>query len=62
MAYPFHGIAKTIETAVRSKTRKAIVNARLREGYEVTRQLNLSEDEQQDLLQRFQLLTHRLDT
>ncbi|OOF99228.1 glycosyltransferase family 1 protein [Aspergillus carbonarius ITEM 5010] len=62
VAYPFHGIAKTIETAVRSKTRKAIVNARLREGYEVTRQLNLSEDEQQDLLQRFQLLTHRLDT
>ncbi|PYI11514.1 UDP-Glycosyltransferase/glycogen phosphorylase [Aspergillus sclerotiicarbonarius CBS 121057] len=62
VAYPFHGIAKTIETAVRSKTRKAIVNARLREGYEVTRQLGLSEDEQQDLLQRFQLLTHRLDS
>ncbi|RAL01275.1 putative sterol glucosyltransferase [Aspergillus ibericus CBS 121593] len=62
VAYPFHGIAKTIETAVRSKTRKAIVNARLREGYEVTRQWDLSEDEQQDLIRRFQLLMPRLDS
>ncbi|PWY68434.1 sterol glucosyltransferase [Aspergillus heteromorphus CBS 117.55] len=61
VAYPFHGITNTIESAVRSKTRKAVVNARLREGYQMTRRIRLTDEEERDLLQRFDVLMHRLD-
>ncbi|PYH96612.1 sterol glucosyltransferase [Aspergillus ellipticus CBS 707.79] len=59
VAYPFHGITKTIEAAVRSKTKKIIVNARLRDGYEETRRLQLTEEEEHCILQRFAALMHR---
>lgn len=32
VAYPGHGLCKTIHAAIKSKTRKNIVNARHREG------------------------------
>nr|XP_001394072.2 sterol glucosyltransferase [Aspergillus niger CBS 513.88] len=57
VAYPFQGIAKTIEAAVRSKTGKAILLARLRDGYAMTERAHMTEDEQQYLLRRFQALT-----
>lgn len=56
VAYPFQGITKTIEAAVRSKTGKTILLARLRDGYAMTERAYMSEDEQQYLLRRFQAL------
>ncbi|GKZ46011.1 hypothetical protein AbraIFM66951_008895 [Aspergillus brasiliensis] len=59
VAYPFHGIVKTIEAAVRSKTGKAILLARLRDGYGMTQRIHMSEDEQQYLIQMFEALMDR---
>lgn len=56
VAYPFHGIMKSIESTVKSKTRRAIINARLREGYDLTRRIDLSPEEVRHLLQRFESL------
>lgn len=56
MAYPFHGISKSIEAAFRSKTPKAIVNARLRDGYAHTSILQLSREEEEEVLQVFDAL------
>lgn len=56
VAYPFQGIAKSIEASVRSKTRKAIITARLRDGYELSRREEVSQEERQFVLQKFQSL------
>ena len=56
MAYPFHGISKSIESAFRSKTPKAIVSARLREGYAHTIKLQLSRGEETEIIQVFDAL------
>jgi hypothetical protein len=56
MAYPFHGISKSIESAFRTKTPKAIVAARLREGYAHAQRMNLSKEEQQEVVQIFEIL------
>ncbi|CAI7587687.1 unnamed protein product [Penicillium pancosmium] len=56
MAYPFHGISKSIESAFRTKTPKAIVAARLREGYAHAQRLNLSREEQEEVIQIFEIL------
>lgn len=56
MAYPFHGISKSIESAFRTKTPKAIVAARLREGYAHAQRLQLSKEEQEEVVQVFDIL------
>ncbi|KAK5791027.1 hypothetical protein VI817_006336 [Penicillium citrinum] len=56
MAYPFHGISKSIESAFRTKTPKAIVAARLREGYAHAQRLHLSKEEQEEVVQVFEIL------
>lgn len=56
MAYPFHGISKSIEAAFRTKTPKAIVAARLREGYAQASKLQLSKGEEAEVLQVFDVL------
>lgn len=56
MAYPFHGISKSIEAAFRTKTPKAIVAARLREGYAQASKLQLSKEEEAEVLQVFDVL------
>lgn len=56
IAYPFHGISKSIEAAFRTKTPKAIVAARLREGYAHAQRLNLSKEEQEEIIQIFEIL------
>lgn len=55
-AYPFHGISKSIEAAFRTKTPKAIVNARLRDGYAHASRMQLSREEQEEVLQVFDAL------
>jgi predicted N-acetyltransferase YhbS len=61
MAYPFHGISKSIESAFRTKTPKAIVVARLREGYAYTLKLQLSREEQEEVIQIFDVLLGSMD-
>lgn len=56
MAYPFHGISKSIEAAFRTKTPKAIVTARLREGYAHTASMQLSPEEENEIVQVFDVL------
>ncbi|RJE26465.1 hypothetical protein PHISCL_01175 [Aspergillus sclerotialis] len=56
MAYPFHGISKSIEGAFRTKTPKAIVAARLREGSAFTSRLELSQEDEEEILQVFEVL------
>jgi hypothetical protein len=56
VAYPFHGISKSIEAAFRTKTPKAIVSARLREGYALTERMQLSKEEREEVVQVFDVL------
>lgn len=60
MAYPFHGISKSIEAAFRTKTPKAIVSARLREGYGLTERMQLSKEERDEVVQVFDVLLSSL--
>ncbi|OJJ42220.1 hypothetical protein ASPZODRAFT_137412 [Penicilliopsis zonata CBS 506.65] len=53
VAYPFEGIAKSIEGAFKSKTPKAIVRARLHDGYAQLQAMGLSEEEEDRVLQAF---------
>jgi hypothetical protein len=62
VAYPFQGIVKSIESSVRSKTRKAIITARLRDGYELSRREEVSQEERQFVLQKFRSLLRSTDT
>ncbi|OQD75746.1 hypothetical protein PENDEC_c006G05145 [Penicillium decumbens] len=55
-AYPFHGISKSIEAAFRSKTPKDIVSARLRDGYAHASRMQLSKEEQEEVIQVFDVL------
>ncbi|RAL15750.1 putative sterol glucosyltransferase [Aspergillus homomorphus CBS 101889] len=61
VAYPFHGIAKTIEGLAKSKTKKAIVNARLRDGLYIAERIQLTPEEEAAILQRFQALAQSVD-
>lgn len=56
VAYPFHGISKSIEAAFRTKTPKEIVSARLREGYALTERMQLSKEEKEEVVQVFDVL------
>ncbi|KAF7717345.1 Sterol 3-beta-glucosyltransferase [Penicillium ucsense] len=56
VAYPFQGISRSIEAAFRTKTPKAIVNARLREGFTLTERMQLSKDEKDEVVQVFDVL------
>lgn len=56
MAYPFHGVSKSIEAAFRTKTPKAIVAARLREGSAYTTRLELSQEDEEEIVQVFDVL------
>jgi ribosome maturation protein Sdo1 len=61
VAYPFHGISKSIEAAFRTKTPKEIVSARLREGYALTERMQLSKEEREEVVQVFDVLLSSLD-
>ncbi|KAJ5569933.1 Sterol 3-beta-glucosyltransferase [Penicillium hispanicum] len=56
VAYPFYGISKSIEAAFRTKTPKEIVAARLRDGYAHAHRMELSQEEEQEILQVFDAL------
>lgn len=58
VAYPFHGITKSIETAVGSKGRKALIQARLRDGVYQTESMNLSDEEIAMIVERFDSIVH----
>ncbi|PYH83635.1 sterol glucosyltransferase [Aspergillus uvarum CBS 121591] len=60
VAYPFHGIAKTIEGLAKSKTKKLIVNARLRDGLYIVRRSHLTPEQEAEVLQKFQALTRSM--
>lgn len=62
VAYPFHGISKSIEAAFRTKTPKAIVAARLREGYALTERMQLSKEEREEVVQVFDVLLSSMST
>ncbi|CEJ59350.1 hypothetical protein PMG11_07978 [Penicillium brasilianum] len=62
VAYPFHGISKSIESAFRTKTPKAIVAARLREGYALTERMQLSKEEREEVVQVFDVLLSSMST
>lgn len=53
VAYPFQGIAKSIEGAFRSQSRKAIVSARLKSGYYETSRMQITDEELHEILQAF---------
>jgi hypothetical protein len=55
-AYPFYGISKSIEAAFRTKTPKAIVSARLRDGHAHASRIQLSQEEEAEILQVFDAL------
>ncbi len=56
MAYPLHGISKTIETAIGPKNQRALVHARLRDGSYYTENLRLTDEEQYGVIERFEML------
>lgn len=56
MAYPLHGITKTIETAIGSNDQRALVHARLRDGSYYTENLRLTGEEQYRVIERFEML------
>jgi hypothetical protein len=62
VAYPFQGIAKSIESTVRSKTRKAVINARLKDGYSLTQRQNMTPEEQNYVLRTFETLLRGTST
>ncbi|KAJ5759399.1 hypothetical protein N7520_006555, partial [Penicillium odoratum] len=55
-AYPSQGIARSIEAKFRAKTRKAIVIARLIDGYAQTIKMQLSEEMKQEIVREFDRL------
>lgn len=61
VAYSFHGIAKRIEAAVRSKSRRDVVNAWLIDGYRQTQRMQLSDAERNEILRKFDRLYYSLD-
>ncbi|PYI23104.1 sterol glucosyltransferase [Aspergillus violaceofuscus CBS 115571] len=60
VAYPFHGIAKTVEGLAKSKTKKLIVNARLRDGLYIVRRSHLTPEQEAEVLQTFQALARSM--
>ncbi|KAJ6028447.1 hypothetical protein N7540_004023 [Penicillium herquei] len=55
-AYPFQGIVKSIEAKFRTKTRKAIVVARLLDGYAQTIEMEMSEGDKAAIVEEFDRL------
>ncbi|KAJ5993678.1 hypothetical protein N7451_009402 [Penicillium sp. IBT 35674x] len=55
-AYPSQGIARSIEAKFRGKTRKAVVIARLMDGYAQTIEMQLSEETKQEIVREFDRL------
>ncbi|KAJ5650555.1 uncharacterized protein N7484_004278 [Penicillium longicatenatum] len=55
-AYPSQGIARSIEAKFRGKTRKAVVVARLMDGYAQTIEMQLSEEMKQEIVREFDRL------
>ncbi|CAK7221906.1 hypothetical protein SBRCBS47491_004689 [Sporothrix bragantina] len=56
VAYPLHGITKSIESAFRSKTRKAVVHARLRDGSRQTYKMHLTPEQQGQIANKYDSL------
>ncbi|KAJ5525451.1 hypothetical protein N7494_012101 [Penicillium frequentans] len=55
-AYPSQGVARSIEAKFRGKTRKAVVVARLMDGYAQTIEMQLSEEMKQEIVREFDRL------
>lgn len=62
VAYPFQGITKSIEAVFRSQSRKAIVKARLKNGYYETSRMQLTDEERREILQSFDRFFWSSDT
>jgi hypothetical protein len=62
VAYPFQGITKSIEAAFRSKARKAVVNARLKNGYFEISRMHMTDEERHEVLQKFDRLLWASDS
>ncbi|GAB1194330.1 hypothetical protein APSETT444_003574 [Aspergillus pseudonomiae] len=56
VAYPAHGITKSLHTVMRSKTRKQIVQARLQEGQYIARKVAKPETDHALVMQSFDAL------
>ncbi|KAJ5923344.1 hypothetical protein N7454_008589 [Penicillium verhagenii] len=55
-AYPSQGVARSIEAKFRAKTRKAIVVARLMDGYGQTIEMQVSEEMKEEIVREFDRL------
>ncbi|KAJ5278347.1 hypothetical protein N7524_004500 [Penicillium chrysogenum] len=53
VAYPFQGISKSIEAAFRTQSRKAIVKARLKDGYYEARSMQMTDEQRRGILHSF---------
>ncbi|RAH68605.1 putative sterol glucosyltransferase [Aspergillus aculeatinus CBS 121060] len=60
VAYPFHGIAKTVEGLAKSKTKKLIVNARLRDGLYIVQRAQLTPEQEAEVVHKFQALARAM--
>ncbi|KAF3019889.1 hypothetical protein E8E15_001620 [Penicillium rubens] len=62
VAYPFQGISKSIEAAFRTQSRKAIVKARLKDGYYEARSMQMTDEERREILHSFDRSLRSSDT
>jgi ribosome maturation protein Sdo1 len=62
VAYPFQGITKSIEAAFRTQSRKAIVSARLKDGYYEARRMQMTDEERREILHSFDRFFYSSDT
>jgi hypothetical protein len=56
VAYPAHGIMKSLYTATHSKTRKRILQARIQEGKHLAEHSNKGRKDYQKIIQNFEVV------
>ncbi|GAB1213637.1 hypothetical protein ATERTT37_002787 [Aspergillus terreus] len=61
VAYPFYGISKSIEATVRGRSRKIIVHARLKEGLFQVTKMQLTDEQQYQILEVFETRLRAVD-
>lgn len=61
MAYPFYGISRSIEATVRGRSRKIIVHARLKEGLFQVTKMQLTDEQQYQILEVFETRLRAVD-
>ncbi|GES57415.1 sterol glucosyltransferase [Aspergillus terreus] len=62
VAYPFYGISKSIEATVRGRSRKTIVHARLKEGLFQASKMQMTDEQQYQILEVFETRLRAVDT